>query len=103
LILVDPPIWSKKWHGKDNDVYKMVEQTTPTRRDIWKSRQEASAWLKSKIARGWDQRVFAKYVVSSVPVFAIFTEIQTIAVGAWRSFFAHCRLPRQTRRNPDNP
>ncbi|KAF5315315.1 hypothetical protein D9619_007549 [Psilocybe cf. subviscida] len=66
LILVDPPIWSKKWHGKDNEFYKMVEQMTPTRRDIWMNRREASEWLQSKIARAWDKRVFAKYVEHGV-------------------------------------
>ncbi|KAF5309122.1 hypothetical protein D9619_012789 [Psilocybe cf. subviscida] len=63
LILVDPPIWSKKFHGQDSDVYKMVEEMTPVRRDIWKSRDEAKTWLRKRLPwNSWDERVFEKYV-----------------------------------------
>ncbi|KIM42595.1 hypothetical protein M413DRAFT_26627 [Hebeloma cylindrosporum] len=63
LILVDPPIWSKEKDGQESDVYKMVKEMTPVRRDIWKSSDDAKAWLKSRIPWGaWDERVFDVYV-----------------------------------------
>ena len=72
LILVDPPIWSKEKDGQDSDVYKMVAEMTPLRRDIWKSSDDAKAWLKSRIPWGtWDERVFDVYVVS-YPMLSIY-------------------------------
>ncbi|KAF8972042.1 Alpha/Beta hydrolase protein [Flammula alnicola] len=63
IILVDPPIWSREKDGQDSDVYKMVEEMTPIRRDIWKSFEDASGWLKKRLPWGaWDERVFDAYV-----------------------------------------
>lgn len=66
IILVDPPIWSKEKDGQDSEIYKMVEVMTPVRKDIWKSVEDASKWLKARVPWGsWDERVFDAYVVSS--------------------------------------
>jgi hypothetical protein len=64
LILVDPPMASKAMEGRETEIYKLVEATTPLRRDIWASREAAEQWLKSRPPWGtWDQRVFDLYVV----------------------------------------
>jgi len=63
IILVDPPIWGKEKDGQDSDIYKLVETMTPIRKDIWKTFDEASNWLKSRLPWGsWEERVFAAYV-----------------------------------------
>ncbi|KAF8166828.1 hypothetical protein BJ912DRAFT_934422 [Pholiota molesta] len=40
IILVDPPIWSKEKDGQDSEM-------TPVRKDIWKSCEDATKWLKN--------------------------------------------------------
>ncbi|PPQ72403.1 hypothetical protein CVT26_003796 [Gymnopilus dilepis] len=63
IILVDPPIWSKERDGQDSEIYKMVETMTPIRKDVWKSPEDASKWLKARVPWGsWDERVFDSYV-----------------------------------------
>jgi len=63
IILVDPPIWSKEKDGQDSEIYKMVEVMTPVRKDIWKSVEDASKWLKARVPWGsWGERVFDAYV-----------------------------------------
>ncbi|KAF9478461.1 alpha/beta-hydrolase [Pholiota conissans] len=62
IILVDPPIWGKEKDGQDSDVYKMVSEMTPVRKDTWKSFEDASKWLKKRLPWGsWDDRVFDAY------------------------------------------
>jgi hypothetical protein len=76
LILVDPPIWSKAKDGQEYDVYKMVEEMTPLRRDILKSSDDAKAWRKSRIPWGaWNERVFEVHVVSSSTIFMSWTPV----------------------------
>ncbi|KAF8148850.1 alpha/beta-hydrolase [Crassisporium funariophilum] len=63
LILVDPPIWSKAKADQESDIYKLVEATTPIRRDSWESVDAASRWLKARLPWGaWDESVFEIYV-----------------------------------------
>ncbi|KDR68066.1 hypothetical protein GALMADRAFT_257320 [Galerina marginata CBS 339.88] len=63
IILVDPPIWSKDKDGRDSDIYKLLETSTPVRRDIWKSNDEAALWLKSRLPwSSWEELVFDAYV-----------------------------------------
>lgn len=46
------------------EIYKLVEATTPMRRDIWDSAEAASKWMKSRVPwKTWDPRVFEIYVV----------------------------------------
>ena len=67
---MDPPIWSKEKDGHESEVYKMVEEMTPLRRDVWKSSDDAKTWLKSRIPWGaWNERVFEVYVVRSLTIF----------------------------------
>ena len=69
---MDPPIWSKEKDEQDSDVYKMVAEMTPLRKDIWKSSDDAKAWLKSRIPWGaWNERVFDVYVVSYPMLFTL--------------------------------
>lgn len=64
LILVDPPMSTKAMEGRETEIYKLVEATTPLRRDIWASHEAAAQWLKSRPPWGtWDERVFDLYVV----------------------------------------
>jgi hypothetical protein len=67
---VDPPIWGKEKDGQDSEVYKMVSEMTPVRKDIWKSCEDASKWLKKRLPWGsWDDRVFEAYVVRSMSLY----------------------------------
>ena len=48
----------------------MVEAMTPIRKDVWKSPEDASKWLKARVPWGsWDERVFDSYVVCLMPIF----------------------------------
>ncbi|PPQ66820.1 hypothetical protein CVT24_008679 [Panaeolus cyanescens] len=71
LILVDPPIWSKSMAGPENEMYKIVEATTPVRLDVWDSREAAVKWFKKRIPWAmWDERVldiYLKYGLRNLP------------------------------------
>ncbi|PPR03106.1 hypothetical protein CVT24_012411 [Panaeolus cyanescens] len=63
LILIDPPISSKAMANQDSDMYRIIESTTPERRDTWDNSDAAIAWLEKRIPWAmWDKRVFSIYV-----------------------------------------
>jgi len=52
------------------EIYKLVQVTTPVRRDIWDSREAAIKWMKARVPwAAWDPRVFDIYVVRAFPWF----------------------------------
>jgi hypothetical protein len=64
VILVDPGMSSRAMEEQRTEIYKLVEATTPMRRDIWDSREAAKKWMKSRLPwAAWDPRVFEIYVV----------------------------------------
>ncbi|PPQ85923.1 hypothetical protein CVT25_014800 [Psilocybe cyanescens] len=71
IILVDPPMWGTEKDGHFSDLYKMVQMMTPIRRDIWKSFDAATKWLRASLPiETWDSRVFdayIKYGIRSLP------------------------------------
>ncbi|KAF8229948.1 hypothetical protein L208DRAFT_144014 [Tricholoma matsutake] len=63
MILVDPGMSSHAMEEHRTEIYKLVEATTPMRRDIWDSAEAASKWMKSRVPwKTWDPRVFEIYV-----------------------------------------
>ena len=64
IILVDPPIWSKAKDGQYSELFKLIEVTTPNRKDIWKDVETASQWFRKRLR--WDERVLEVYLVCSL-------------------------------------
>jgi hypothetical protein len=51
--------------GQDSAMYKMVEATTPVRRDQWESKESASKWMRQRQPwKTWDERTFKQFIVS---------------------------------------
>jgi len=68
LILVDPPLWSKAKDGQHTDMYNLISNATPVRKDIWKDFETASQWLRKRFP--WDKRVldiYIKYGLRALP------------------------------------
>ena len=61
IILVDPPLWSRAKANQYTELYKLIEATTPIRKDIWKDFETASQWLRDRLS--WDKRVLDIYIV----------------------------------------
>ncbi|KAF9553883.1 alpha/beta-hydrolase [Agrocybe pediades] len=62
VILIDPPLFAPEMVDNMTDVYKMVEKTTPLRRAVWKSKDEAYKWLKARLPyKSWAPRVLRLY------------------------------------------
>lgn len=66
VILVDPPMYSREMVDRQTEIYKLVEATTPLRRDIWPTQEAARTWLQARPPWGtWDPRVLDVYTVSA--------------------------------------
>jgi hypothetical protein len=69
IILVDPGMTSRAMEEHRTEIYKLVQDTTPLRRDIWDSRETAANWLRKRLPwAAWDPRVFDVYVVRACRV-----------------------------------
>jgi len=68
VILVDPPLFGPDDVNNMTEVYKTVVKTTPSRRSVWESKEEAHEWLKTRLPwKVWDPRVLKLYVVRKCP------------------------------------
>ncbi|KAG6806517.1 hypothetical protein H0H93_002846, partial [Arthromyces matolae] len=73
LILIDPPIFHPSMWGKETEMYKLVLEMTPSRKDIWSSKAEAIKWMSKRPPfSSWDKRVFDVYAVRKTAFMTIF-------------------------------
>lgn len=98
LILVDPPIWGREKQDQPSEIFKMVEAMTPIRKDIWKSRDDATKWLSSRMPWGaWDERVLEKYTVWIIEM--RHWRWLTVSAEIWPTLPSHRILSRQNDRS----
>ncbi|PPQ68569.1 hypothetical protein CVT24_005581 [Panaeolus cyanescens] len=65
LILIDPAMWSRSLgeKGFKSPMYQAYANSVLTRRDVWRSKEEAREWMrKREPGRGWDERVFDTFI-----------------------------------------
>jgi len=63
IILVEPALKAHSRLTKHTPAHLAVKAMTPSRRDIWGSREEAQIYFKKRVPwRSWDPRVLDKYV-----------------------------------------
>lgn len=66
MILIDPPMAARNTFGQDSAMYRMVEATTPVRRDQWEGREHARKWMRQRQPwKTWDERMFKQFIVSN--------------------------------------
>jgi len=71
MILVDPPIFSPSQKDNMTPMYRIVEQITPQRKAIWKSREDALKYFQARMPwKAWDPRIlelYTKYGLRDLP------------------------------------